>query len=744
MGSGMNKMAMIGRSIGLVVVVISGLLLAQPVSAQLVTYTYDDPAVTDGKGRLTSVVDPSGTTKFFYNNMGRTSKTDKIVDATTYTTQTTYDLAGRVETVTYPDTSIITYTYNGPLLSQVKEGATVHAAYAGFSALGQAGSVTYVNGVVTTYTYSNSANGTCPSNNFRICTTVTTKGASTYQNLRYSYDAGGNITAITDNLNAANNQTFTYDGIDRLVTAQATVYGTISYTYDEVGNMLSNSQVGSYTYPTSGPTSVRPHAVTTAGANSYVYDKNGNMTSGAGRTISYDPSNRPTTITASSQTTTLLYDGDGGRVKKTVAGVTTTYIGKLYECTAAACSKYIFAGSARIAINQTASGTTFYYHTDHLGSSSVITDQAGTKVQDLAYYPFGQTRLNSGSANVKHKYTGQELDDSTGLYFYNARYYDPILARFIQADTVVPSPFDPQTVNRYSYVQNNPLVYTDPTGHGFFTKIRKWVKEHPDPVGYIMIGAGLVIGIGGELLGCAGPCATVGAILIANGVALVNGDPLPGGTVGFNCTSEGVCTGTVGLDPEHSAEVGPPLINIPGLRDGPPILGTVNLDTSTVTLFVGGILTTRETQEEYARQVGAALAVNNTTGGLFYDLFEALFLKLTMGGSNQSVRALANLVAALTSDEFRMEVRIIAHSEGAIIASNALSLAMKEGADLKKVTVITYGGAAWTFPGGVSVTHIANPFDPVSGFFGRGNFVGGVIGTVTGYGFYQHLFPNYR
>jgi RHS repeat-associated protein len=103
-------------------------------------------------------------------------------------------------------------------------------------------------------------------------------------------------------------------------------------------------------------------------------------------------------------------------------------------------------------------------HTDHLGSSSVITDSTGNKVQETYYFPFGGTRLNTGNV-VKHRYTGQEEDPETGLYYYNARYYDPILARFISADSIVGNPRDPQDLNRYTYVGNNPLIYTDPTGH---------------------------------------------------------------------------------------------------------------------------------------------------------------------------------------------------------------------------------------------------------------------------------------
>ncbi len=186
--------------------------------------------------------------------------------------------------------------------------------------------------------------------------------------------------------------------------------------------------------------------------------------------------------------TTFLYDGDGGRVKKTANGVATLYIGKLFECVLpctpdGTATQYVFAGGERIAsritggapppnpesdalvLDAVALSTTLYYHGDHLGSSSVITDADGRPQQRLAYMPYGATQANSGTLDVRHKYTGQELDAEIGLYFYNARYYDPVLGRFTQADTIVPNPANPQTLNRYSYALNNPMRYTDPTGH---------------------------------------------------------------------------------------------------------------------------------------------------------------------------------------------------------------------------------------------------------------------------------------
>jgi len=98
--------------------------------------------------------------------------------------------------------------------------------------------------------------------------------------------------------------------------------------------------------------------------------------------------------------------------------------------------------------------------TDHRGSTSVT---SGAQSGNIKYFPYGATR--SGAVSTAYKFTGQRLDDSTGLYYYGARYYDAALGRFVQADTIVPQPGNPQALNRYSYTLNNPLKYNDPTGH---------------------------------------------------------------------------------------------------------------------------------------------------------------------------------------------------------------------------------------------------------------------------------------
>ena len=100
---------------------------------------------------------------------------------------------------------------------------------------------------------------------------------------------------------------------------------------------------------------------------------------------------------------------------------------------------------------------------DIVNSTAVTHDESGV-VSTQRYTPFGELR-NDGGLDTDHLYTGQVLDESSGLAFYNARYYDPAIGRFASPDSIVPNPNDGQDYNRYTYVRNNPIKYSDPSGH---------------------------------------------------------------------------------------------------------------------------------------------------------------------------------------------------------------------------------------------------------------------------------------
>ena len=191
--------------------------------------------------------------------------------------------------------------------------------------------------------------------------------------------------------------------------------------------------------------------------------------------MEYDAENRLTSVVSGLSTESYLYDGDGGRLRKTTddgrgTKNETTYIGSLFEKDSSGkTTKHIFAGANRVVsviASPDGAKQSLYYHSDHLGSSNVITDSTGTQAQYCEYTPYGTLTTNviaseAKQSPIKHYFTGKELD-STGLYFYGARYYDPEIGRFISADTIVQAPYDPQSLNRYSYCRNNPINYVDP------------------------------------------------------------------------------------------------------------------------------------------------------------------------------------------------------------------------------------------------------------------------------------------
>jgi RHS repeat-associated protein len=171
----------------------------------------------------------------------------------------------------------------------------------------------------------------------------------------------------------------------------------------------------------------------------------------------------------------FAYDGDGTRVTTahftglsgTPDSVTSYFMGGQYEVKDGATKKYYSIAGMMVAVND---GTGLQYLlTDHLGSTVAVTNASGTLTSQQRYLPFGEARTipNSPILATDFGYTGQRLLDSGmgGIMDYKARFYSPYLNRFLQPDSIIPNPSNPQNWNRYSYVGNNPVLYNDPTGH---------------------------------------------------------------------------------------------------------------------------------------------------------------------------------------------------------------------------------------------------------------------------------------
>ena len=470
------------------------------------TWTYD--TAPNGIGKLASVSGPEGyQEQRTYDPLSRPEHVHTSIAGQAYTVTTNYDPNfGRLDTITYPSGFKVRQVYDsyGHLFQVVRvQSSGAQSLLWQTDAADENSRViqeTFSNGVIGRRVYD-------PVTNDLMAILAGNGGNDrNIQNHTYTFDAIDNLLTRADAITGLS-ETFSYDSLNRLTVATGAV--TKSYQYDAIGNITSKSDVGTYTYNTSGPNSVRPHAVTAVAGvlnHSYVYDANGNMTTGAGRSITHTSFNKPRTINISGQTTTFGYDAGYNRIQKVTSTSTTTYVGKLYERvttgTLVEHKNYIYGGRSLVATyterNNGTPAETRHLHTDHLDSINVVTDENGTVVQRLSYDPHGKRRQPNGQdgsgtiSSVNRGFTRHEHDDEVGLINMNARLYDPVLGRFIMPDTIVESSFG-QGLNRYTYVRNNSLSYSDPTGRRSWKKsIKKLFREVKEELGQVKYVGGLL------------------------------------------------------------------------------------------------------------------------------------------------------------------------------------------------------------------------------------------------------------
>ncbi len=501
----------------------------------LTIYHYDETAYYDAVtkqekrkpnciGRLSRAVDRSDSTEFFYDKQGREVMSVKTIDGVSYAVSRAYDILDRLTKLKYPDGETVSYSYdeNSGLLEKV-EGTRLYVKDIAYNAQGQIKAIQYGNKANTIYAYGQ---------DLRLSRIYTQRDAP-LQDLNYAFDKNGNLTTLTDKIRN-NTRTYAYDDLGRLTEAHNLPgeHTEFHYRYDSIGNMIDKSDIGHMAYGQNAG----PHALTSAGGYSYQYDANGNMIVGKNnKTFGYDVENRLLEVNESGIITAFAYDGDGGLVKVTslrgAAGseaISTFYVGSLYEKESdSSFKKHIYAGSNKVATVES-TGSINYFHSDHLGSSSVITDASGKQVSHYEYTPYGTLAQTEGADTTRYKFTGKQLFDSIGLYHYGARFYDPEIGRFITADTIVQAPYDPQSLNRYSYCRNNPINYVDPTGHSWFSKFFKKVGEFFENL--VKNPAVLIAGIvGGALFGWAGysfvhsfmlPSMSIGGISVMEGAIM--------------------------------------------------------------------------------------------------------------------------------------------------------------------------------------------------------------------------------
>ncbi|MBI3827437.1 MAG: RHS repeat-associated core domain-containing protein, partial [Candidatus Rokubacteria bacterium] len=387
------------------------------------TASWADGTVTaytwDPVDRLTSVVEtpPSGGVTSVVNDF---DVLDRLVTQTTAlgSVSSTYDLASRRQTMN-------TTTYDWDEASNLKH---ITRPVPGGS-------------LVASFTYDPVGR--------RSTRTVTAPTPSQGVSTGYTYDAASQLIGLTYQRNGA-------------------TYGDLAYTYDAAGNRIA---VGGSLARTLLPDSVSSAAYNAAnrqtqfGASTMTFDANGNLhtlTDNQGTTLNWDARDRLVSLTrGDGLTAAFTYDGLGRRVSKTVNGATTSYAydGRdiLSTITANGSTDYLMGLPLDEPLAR--NGGTQFYLADVLGSVITLADNTGAGDTTYTYSPFGVTSSAGVASTNSLGFTGREADES-GLYYHRARYYQPVLQRFVSEDRLQRM----SRTNPYAYALNNPLRWIDPLG----------------------------------------------------------------------------------------------------------------------------------------------------------------------------------------------------------------------------------------------------------------------------------------
>jgi RHS repeat-associated protein len=457
------------------------------------SYVYDAENVANSKGRLTSVSSSVSSYSYGeYDELGRVKKGTQTTDGQAYVMSYDYDLAGNLISQKYPSDRVVKTNYDSAgRIAGVKNDTGGY--YVGFLSTDASNRIEYTAAGAPQAV--KLGNGLWEHTNFnsRLQPTQIRLGSasasSSILQLDYGYGAtnnNGNLQSQTITVPKIGTvtgftatQTYTYDSLNRLATASENNNSwTQNFDYDRYGNRkfiagtTLPSSLTSANNPLIDPNNNRIDN-TKSGQMNIAYDNAGNLTRDiSNRPYEYDAENKMVNFDGGATTgggASYSYDGNGQRVKKVVGGAQITTTVFVYNISGQLVAEYASSGST--------GGGTSYITSDTLGSPRVITDAAQKVKGRHDYLPFGeellsgtggrtgQNQQNFSADNLRKKFTSKERDNETGLDYFVARYYSAVQGRFTTADSFGGDRHDPKTLNRYSYVLNNPLSLTDPTGH---------------------------------------------------------------------------------------------------------------------------------------------------------------------------------------------------------------------------------------------------------------------------------------
>jgi RHS repeat-associated protein len=516
------------------------LRVAEPSTGEtMAAYTYHDttpaPPPEAGpftRGRQVKATSPGGETVYEYDAAGRITRrrvrptglpgVELVLDFS-------YRADGQCASVTYPrhqanaGRRVVPYQYDERGLLEHIPNFVRSIEH---NAAGQRERVEFANGVITRYSYDPA---TMRLSNLR----TVDAGGGVLQDLAYSHDLVGNLVRVASP-EAEHDATYGYDDLYRLTSSSTAAGETASYSYDERDNLLVKSDVGAYGYDSAG-------RLTSAGPDTLSYTAAGQPETGPWGNTSYDALGRITSIIRGADREDFLYDHDGRRTRAVRTGpagaqdvltpddLVAVVNGVFYI--------YVLDGSARVAQLRLDNGAIGFLHGDHLGSTSVVTGPAGQVLRRIRYDPFGGVLENTGAGDDPlHRFTGQLWDDWSQLLQLNTRMYSPRLGRMLTPDSIAPELYQPQSWNQYSYVQNNPMRYADPTGH-LWEEVGDWFEDNwVSVVAVVVIALVVVITIAtfgaGALIGV-GIMMAIGGLVGGLAAGAAGGDILEGVLVGM-------------------------------------------------------------------------------------------------------------------------------------------------------------------------------------------------------------------
>lgn len=457
---------------------------------------------TEKKGMLSSSSANGVTRSFTYDDHLRILDTTTEIGSDSYVTRVAYDAnLGRIKSTTYPNGLVVGYGFDDKGYVTSEYNAASGYVYRKLTAMDAMGHVT---GSQLADTGNGSSFYLTATNTHDLKTgqmlstkAVNTNGAAVHHIAYTNYDVYGNIkTQENKVLNAID--TFVYDNLHRLTqsTISSTTSATINYGYDAVGNLTykddhSLNQPGAYRY-VPGTNQIEAIDLLDGTTDDFTYDKRGNQTHRNGQSeVIYNTFNKPTNINKHGMNLSFTYGADIMRYKqvRTINDVDTTthYVDKLYEVEIKGDHRTTkaYLGDSVMLSEGTQVDDTFIRFTlrDRLGSGVTFTDEKGQVTAYRHFDPFGKPRSGDWSElpreheqqlsqnpldmdmSTRRGFTDHEHLDEVEIIHMNGRVYDYNVGRFMSVDPYIQSPSNTQSVNPYSYIMNNPLAGTDPTGY---------------------------------------------------------------------------------------------------------------------------------------------------------------------------------------------------------------------------------------------------------------------------------------